>query len=357
MSHAASYLSRANEEAKRNGAEYIGSVINLNVSLNNTDNCVPLNDVRQAIIDNPLVPSHWAPEPLNPLSIYLKLTQELGRKALTTFQETGVEINEEEFGGYIVKRLHLQKAEDVPTAHRVFFTRKVASSVADNHGATRTVEDIEIEHSIIVTLRRVWGTVDTDLSGGSVFQIEVDYDDCPLHLQRNFQPFILSAQALFEKRQNGIYEASQIRELFLNVIHNHIGADTLNKGLYFVYRDKIDSVSALSESLNGLDSGINVINLPIPKYQDPNSLGNQAFKQVSQAVGSSILNDASALLSELKSFEDADTKTRGGTWDSRADMLRELRKKVELYRNKELLVGDSLDDVLKKCGHILINNL
>jgi len=349
MSIAINSITNMISEARKIGAEFVGSTVSLSVSI---DDNKPLNNqtVRNAILNNINIPNEWAPEGLNSFSIYVNTITELRRSSLSKFVlpfDLNPDFDTERFGGYEIQKLHHASKESIPAIHRVFFRDKIKSEDADLKNL-----DLDFPHSILVKLKRVHGNHFTDTTGESRFQIMVESDKCPDELLYLYEPFTATLKELFEERCDGLFTGRQARDLLMDVIINRVGSNSINKGLYFVDSPKVEPVMELVRELNNLDPGINVVNIPILKF-DNDSL-NVGFKSLTTNLSDSILKAAMQMKAELENLRDKDSKTHASTWDKRSGEYKDLLKKINDYNNRELIQKDIMEETLKEIADILI---
>lgn len=345
------YLKQANEEAAQSGVEFVGSVVSLSVQLMEHES-LTLNQVRQVILDHPNIPDEWAPEALNKLTMYLKLASELNKTSSRSFDippDSPFYDNEDRFGGYIVQRLSKRQDDRIPTSHRVFYKEPKVGSVEG-----KVLKDISIDTSIVVSLKRIYGTSATD-DTDSEFEIMVDSTECPDEDFHNYIPFLATLDRVFRERCVGRYSSTHIRELFIDVITKKVKAISVNPSQYFVDKENIDPVANLAESLNRIDAGIRVLDFVINKGVQ-GSIANRSFEAVSFGLSKTILKDINLLKAELAEMGERDN-VRSKTWTKKSEELQALAKRLKAYKNKELITGDIIGDELRACNAIILKNI
>jgi hypothetical protein len=335
-------------EARTIGADFVGSLVSLSVSI---DDNKPLNNqtVINAIENDSRIPNEWAPDGLNLFSIYVNTITELRRSRLDNFIlpfAPNVDFDPARFGGYEIQKLHHASKEDMPAIHRVFFRDKIKSDDKDLKNT-----DLDFPHSILVKLKRTFGNYLTDTTGESKFQILVESDKCPDEFLHLYEPFTTTLHQLFSERCDGVFTGRQARDLLMDVIINRVGSYSINKGLYFVDGPKVESVMALTEVLNSLDPGINIVNVPVLRFKS--EALNMGFSSLSTNLSDAVLKAAVQMRNDLMALKNKDSKTHASTWDKRSSEYKDLRNKIQDYHNRELIQKDIMEDMIKEISDIL----
>ena len=337
-------------------AEFLGGIINFSVSVPK-DNPVTDVQISNAIKNNPVLPDEWAPNLKPYISLYLQTLKEV-----TNMSSKKLDIpNPDDFdlethGGYSMTKLFQDKFKVDVCAHRVFHKRSKVTQVSDGKVDLSNLDDIEYENSIVLTFRRVTGMPSLDAERKSTFEIHVTNDNgSDIEV---FKPFIHTLTTMFEDKIKGTYTTDQVRDYVSRIIKSEIGADNISRGMYFVPAEKMDKLIEFKKEMSQISRGIDIFFMPLPKFKtvDANSPLNQSLQNVQVMLSDSILKDATSLLDDVKTMSDSD-KTRQSTWQDRAEAFRELKKKIESYRNRSLLVEDMLSDSLDEIKEIIVDNI
>lgn len=325
-------------------ADFVGAVINLNVRLG--EDTVPVSAVREALAKNQNIPKDWLPEEREPLSLYLSVASGLNRNSARSFifpEDYPAELREK-FRGYSVTRLWYKKDSDMPCAHRVIYKHATTTEV-DGKGA---VQDVEIEHSLMVILNN-------DPDTGLQLSIQKD-DDFDPEARIFFDPFLHTLLTQFEERVNGEYNSTEVRKIILDVVHKHIGARSVNEGLYFVQKELVGPINEFCETINSVHNGVSLLNFAISKGA-PGSIEEKNFQMVQQSLSHEIIRELKDLQAELLEFEKNEDTTRDSTWHKRAQRINEVKAEIKRLRDEHMLISDLTDNLIDACTQVIKRNI
>jgi hypothetical protein len=347
-SKALSIVNQLNEEAKNsNLGEYVGSVILLSVQLRND---VYLDDIIQMMLDNPVIPDEWAPEPINHLTLYLSILSSMNKASLSRF-DVGQDFpyTEHEHGGYIVTRLFKRSKADIPTAHKIFHLERDVKIVEDHMGRVtdKIIKDVKADEGIIVRLERTSGSWETDSPRGvrrSEFEIHIEGNN-----DERYAPLLETLNREFEEKRNEKYSSTQVRDLILDLVRNKLKALSITRGNYFLEDERIEVLNELRKGFQSLDPGINFIVFHQFRGQ-PGSLVNESFQGLVKGVSDALIKEVQDLHVEVTQLGDKESKTREATWESRVESLKELKTRMEKLRAKRLIESEIIDDLFEDCN-------
>jgi len=332
------------KQAADRGHKFVGACVNLNVRIG-TDQTVPIQAIYNKIASTNL-PQDWLPEQRDPVSLYLAVAATLSRGSSRSFEfpsDYPTELKDN-FKGYSVTRLWFERDTDRPTGHRVIYRHGIRTAVE----SVGSVPDVEVEHSIMVILKRV--------EHGNGFQIEIKLDDeFEDSAFRFFEPFLHTLKTRFEERLDGEYNSTELRKIILDVIINKVQARSINDGLYFVPREKLAALNLFCESLAEVNSGIKLLNFVVFDG-DEGTIDRKNFEAVSDALTLNLFKELQALKGELVAFSEAEG-TRSGTWMDRAERISEIKAEIRELRSEQMIISDITDDLLKECQAIVTQNL
>ncbi|MBF84899.1 MAG: hypothetical protein CL489_10610 [Acidobacteria bacterium] len=361
------------EAWKQNSAKLLGVTFQLSVNIP-LGNEVKVKDLRDAIISSTL-PDHWAPTLKNGYSLYLSTIRELGNTTIKKFDiEPSDNFNVEEHDTYTVTKVFGAKHEQEPAKHRVHHKRKVNNAgVQDDNGKMHDdLADVSFDNSVLFILERVKGTSADDDSGDSEFEITCvarNEDNEPVDLDV-FQPFIRTLERVYNEKLEGTFTSKQVRSWLADIVNNKLKADNIHRGTYFVPVERLNDVYTLANVLKSVHPGISIFITPIVKFENvpvqQQQVLNQSLGNVQTMLGDSILQDTQSLLDDLYKFVEkdkeaqADDKARGvrlNTWIDRTSQFDAIKKKVEEYKNRELLISFSIEDAFEEIEEILTEKL
>lgn len=353
------------EKHRNRGAEFVGATLHLRVAQVAS---AQSSLIRDAILDDPIVPNDWAPEMLSDLTVYLQTMVELNlgaslEKKFLPDANGGYEIDPETHSGYFVKRLFLRRNDRVPTAHKILHLEK---RIVENADGSQTVEDIEADTGITISLIRSAGSAATDDTGGSSWKFRVHrtnpdtgIDERISHcIPERYHPFIRTLTTKFGERRAQTYCSQQIRDLVTKIILNDIRAESLPRpsGVYFVPPHMIEKVNALSRLLEGVDPGIVMFVMEIPlvddEYEDTNSL----YGLVSNGLETTMQNELAAFIEDLEKLDTA-TGTRDNTWKTRTEQALDFKARLKRYHDLRLLDENQIKAQYMKAVSIIKRNV
>jgi hypothetical protein len=325
-------FNQLNSEATANGAEFVGSVVFLSVQ---QETNIALGSLVREMQLHPEIPSDWAPEPLNHLSLYLQTISGLGRGGANKFKGMP-----DTHGGYTVHRLFLRSESDMPAAHKVFALRRIM-------GADGKLADVEVDSGIIISLRRTYGDKSTDKTGLSMFAVDVQGAMTP-----EYEVFVQTLLSQFEMVRDERYTADQVRSLLIDILKDKLNAVPIKRGDYFVEGRSVNALEALREVFTRVDEGVRINPLHIVKYAGAQAL-NQSFSSLAGAVQESVVKEMQGFLEELNHLDTKDSKTRAGTWQDRHDKFMDLQLRIKRLQSKQLIENDILTDMAQEALDIL----
>lgn len=337
-------IKEVEQEAAAMGAEFVGAVVNLNVKLG--DATVPINAIHRALKNDPKIPKEWVPEERDALSLYLAVASGLNRNSARSFEFPAnyPQDLKDKFRGYSVTRLWYKKDSDMPCAHRVIY-KHASTTEVEGKG---TVSDIEIEHSLMVILNK------DPITG---FQLTIQKDDgFDPDARIFFEPFLHSLLTQFEERVNGEYNSTELRKVVLEVIHRHIGARSVNDGLYFVQKEMVDPINHFCDVINSVHEGISLLNFGVYRGQ-PGTIEANNFNKIQESLSHEIMRELKDLKAELLEFEKNIDVTRDSTWTKRVARINEIKAEIAKLRSEQMLISDLTDDMLTECLAVVKRNI
>lgn len=338
-------IKQTEQKLKERGQKFVGAVVNLNVRIG-TDQTVPIQAIYNKVASTN-ISKDWLPEQRDPVSLYLAVAASMSRGSARSFDFPSDYPSElkDNFKGYSVNRLWFERDSDRPCGHRVIY-RHATRTAVDQVGS---VPDLEVEHSIMVILKRV--------EHGNGFQIEIKLDpDFEDSAYRYFEPFLHTLMTRFNERLDGEYNSTELRKIILDVILNKVQARSVNDGLYFVPKgDKLTELNAFCEALGEVHNGIKLLNFTISDGEE-GTLERQNFEAISDSLTVSLVKELKDLKAELEQF-DAAEGTRSSTWIDRAQRISEIKAEIRDLRSEQMLISDITDDLLKECQEIVNTNL
>lgn len=351
-------VSKVKESWKDLGADFVGSEVWLSVRLNRK---VDLKDIRNAIINDPVVPDEWAPEMMNELSAYNQIVTSLERKGLKEFEKYSGDIpfNKEDHAGYHIERLDLTKDNKIPRKDKVFRIVKDVTPVRDEKGeiVDKKIKDVKVDEGV-----RVWIVrsnhedvgPEGDETGESQWKVRIiteEGDEIP----DDYWPYYATLCKKFEEKKNQIYDSTQVRDLILNNMlldEDRLDAVSINRGIYFVPESDIEKLEALRDLFYNIDPGILLHITHIPYFEDNEAL-NRNFRNVQHGVFESLQEEVEDLKEELKHHHESDKNTRKSTFIKRQQDLFDLKTKLQEFKNKKLFELELVDDDLREMEDIL----
>ena len=95
------------------------------------------------------------------------------------------------------------------------------------------------------------------------------------------------------------------------------------------------------------------------KYNDlpADHPANQNYQSVKKRLDDTIVTDLRDFVADIEARVESDTDTRRDTWTRRAIKLREYKKQVRKFNNKQLLISDSIESYLEEASKTLREQL
>lgn len=330
--------------------EYVGTMCTLSVVMG--DNDLRYEDIQNMMLNDPDIPNDWVPEQRNMLRMYLDCMNALkNTQSLKHFEPWDDEFGFDpykEHAAYMGMRTHYSRDSRFPTSHNILHVKK--SEELDEFNNHR----LETDEAVTIQLERTEGTSETDNST-SKFRINF-----PSDMPQEYYPLVFALHNMFKDRVNRIYDSAAIRELVLDIIRHKLGGQNVNTSLYFVDSKDADSLTALKNGLARLDTGIDLFLFHVHHHRDKPSDHpvNETFKSVSRGVTRSLVDELKEFFDEVKSRkEDEENVTRADTWDRRAGELRDLKKRITSFKNKQMLEADMVDHFLEGATEIIKSEL
>lgn len=356
---------------KEKGAEFVGSKVWLSVRLQNK---VRLKDIRNAIINNPVVPNEWAPEMVNERSIYNNVVTSLERDGLDKFKKYADEIpfDEDSHSGYMSHRMRLEKDNPVPRIDKVFRAINDVREVIDEKTgevADTKIDDVKVDEGIRVWIERTNHAEvgpEGDETGDSEWDINVLTEQGSNDIPDDYMPFIQTLRRMFEEKRAQMYDSSQVRDLILNnMLLDEERLDAVNvaqgRGLYFVPDTDVEKLEALRDLFQNLDPGIELNLTHIPFFPDADTPEEEAlnnnFEVVKDGVLKSLQKEVNELKEEIAEFHNSDKDTRDSTFVKREKRLYELKKRLKDYENKQMFKLEIVEDDLRDMEDMIEENL
>jgi len=358
-------IREAVEEFKRQDADFAGSLMKLSVQGVSSAG-ITLHDLRRVILDNPILPNDWAPEPQSDLTMYLSTMSELGRSTNLEGKFLPDDSGEYEFSPsrhhqYIVKRMFLSSAERNPTAHKVIHMEKEEIPKTDKNGNIigKQIKNVEADDGIQIFLWRKDGDISTDTTGGTVWTSSVYNNDgtkvnwgCDIR----YWPFLRTLKANFKKKCRAEYDNKEIRDTIQDILWKGLGVQPVARGgLYYTDPENYAKLSVLSDELRDLNGGIALYHWGVPVYAD-GSRRNGLQEMVSDGLMSHLNQEMADLIGNLEEMGAADG-TRHSTWRRRKDELKEMRTKIQKLAKVKLLNEENLKKQFEKAVDLIKSGL
>lgn len=347
-------ISEVNEFYKKQGAEFVGTVVSLSVQMG--EDVVPLRDIQNLILNTPELPNEWKPRPRNKLSLYLDTINQLKNSA--SFQKFAAYQDEfpfdpDEHFGYLGKRIRYKKHESIPVAHKIVHLRRSEAEAMGFEDLDISLVDYDVDEGIVIMLERVEGTEETD-DTTSKFRITFNAD-----VPDEYNPFLLALRDRYKQRLNQVYDSSAIRDVILDMVKDKMNAQSINTGTYFIDSAEAAQLDALKAGFAKIHPDIDLFTLHVAHYKDrpANHPTNQNFSSVRKRLTDSVVGDLKNFVDDLKERRDSETDTRRSTWNNRANELREMKKRVKKFRAKQVLEADILEDLLAEASTVLKKQL
>ena len=314
----------------------LGAIVG--ISVRDAGGNVNLSQIRDAVLNNSLIPDEWAPEALNPLSVYLQTISSIAKSATKHLEiPHGSDFDIVEHGGYIVNKMKYSQGEEIPSIHRIHHKKKL-----DKTREGQAVRDIDIEDALVVYLRRTFGNMLHDIAGSSTFEICIDKDKVSDENFKYFEPFINTLNIWFDERCAGLYSSDQIRKLFYDCVKSLKSKNILN-GMYFIPESDVASIKALSHALTSLHKGIRIVVIPIPKFVEGGD--NSTFDEVRPLVEQSLLDELLLLQDEIEALSEV---TRDSTWTKKLERWIDLEEQIKSYKTEKIIVESCIDDLAEE---------
>lgn len=332
------------------GAEFLGCTVQYSVSTSG----IKINRLRQAILDNPVIPDDWAPETQAPISLYLETVREVASKAARKLiVPPGCNFDMETHKSYTCDKIHQQHMDQQMVSHRVFRKTKTTTNIVDAKVNLQNTNDVELEESCVLTLLREQGTFLDDAKGTSKFDIVITIDNNSDY--DSFLPFHNTVFQIFQDKIDGTYTSDQIRTFLDDIIVKRLKCDNIHRGTYFSPVENVEALYELQRVLRDLDKNISLFLLPLPKFKNAPPEVNQSLNTVSQMLGDSIMKDCQSFIDEIESMlakKDDGTKVRDSTWMKRESDLVDLEKKIKTYRQRSLLETEIIDEMIDEAKQL-----
>lgn len=351
-------IQKVRESWEQKGAEFLGSQLWLSVSLRNK---VSLTEIRNAIINDPVVPNEWAPEKVNELSVYNNIVTSLKRKGMKEFEQyaSSIPFDKSDHAGYMSERIHLTGEKKTPRRDKVFrLERSTKEIFEDGEVVDKQVEDVKVDQGVHVWVTRE-NHEEVGPEGDETGETEwsVDFEGEAGAVPDDYLPYVETLAAKFEEKQNELYDSTQVRELILNnMILDDEAIDAINmaqsRGLYFVPDQDIEKLEALADLFENIDSGIQLHLMHVPYFEDAEEL-NQNFENVRQGVMGALQEEVQELKEELERHHNSDKNTRPSTYIKREKRLYELKQKLSKFQNQQMFELELVKDDLRDMEEIL----
>jgi len=348
MSNPANNISKTlHESAAAENGVYVGTVTSVSVRMG--DDTILFDTIRGAMESNPDIPTRWLPTTRNRLRMYLDCVNKL--KSSSSLKHFKDYLDEFPFdnvadihGGYFGRRSEYSRDSDLPVSHQILHFKQGQDRDEFNQ------RELETAGAITVQLERTKGTSSTDCTTS---QFELHF---PKDAPAEYMPFLLALSDLFRDRLNHRYDSGTVRSLLTDMLKKDLNAEQVTSSMYLVDGEDIGEMNALSQVFNELHSGIKFYKIHIfryPKLPDDHPK-NDSFRSVSDGVTQALLKDVKEFFEEVKArAEDEETETRAGTWRRRKKEFKELRKRVEKFRQREMLIGDVIDSVMSDAVEVI----
>jgi hypothetical protein len=364
-----SYWRRQSDFYRNKGAEFLGAVVRLNVSVQTP---LTLNQIRDVFLNSNLLPDEWAPERRSDLKLWLDTMTEAGRTTrvnkLVPNLDGGFEFDVETHAGHFVKRLELESASDKPVAHTVIKMDKKLVPVFDDRGQLVRDKDgkpvmkqssVEADDGIRVLLVRAKGSYEDDVLGTNTWELVVERPDGTEYTNDSdipveYYPFLRTVWTRWSDKRRGNYQTKEVRDIVNDIINRFLHLDTFDTATHFAPKDKLNQLRELSDRLRDLHPGIRLHLWELVRW-DGDDQRNDMVDAVSHGLIDTLQLELKRLIEEMKK-RDGDDSTRESTWNTRREKLLEIRNKCRDYNRIKLMNEQTFQDMFEEAKQLLLAN-
>ena len=348
-------IQELNQYYQKQNAEFLGTIVSLSVQMG--EDVIPLQDIQDMVLNTPEIPGKWEPKPRNKLTMYLESVNQL--KNSTSFEKFREFADEFPFDpgdhfGYLGKRIDYSRTEKIPAIHKIVHLRRSQTGAEIKGFEDLNVDTFDVDsEGITVAVERTSGTEETDHTT-SKFAITFDPD-----AGDEYMPFIKALHKRFSQRLAQVYDSTAVRAVILDMIKGKMGAQSINTGTYLIDDGDAAQIDALRQGFSELHRHIDLFALHVVKYNDlpADHPANQNYQSVKKRLDDTIVTDLRDFVADIEARVESDTDTRRDTWTRRAIKLREYKKQVRKFKNKQLLISDSIESYLEEASKTLRGQL